>query len=181
MRQIINLADEKEDQHIKQHSFAQLYSERPGSIAAPNRHRMLVFEDEIMKRRDSVHEVRATRGASRVLTKLGLVEEEQHGFAHTKCGHGTAIYTAASAIEDASIRDKEIWIEFKDQEKAFDAGRFSRESDGVHGTWNTHKNWNTHEIIHEYGTTAETLGFHAGRLRRNAEEAMACGKGPAAC
>ena len=37
---------------------------------------MLVFEDEIMKRRDSVHEV----GASRVLTTLGLMEEEQHGF-----------------------------------------------------------------------------------------------------
>ena len=35
-------------------------------VAALNRHRMPVFEDEIMKRRDSVHEVRA----SRVLTTL---------------------------------------------------------------------------------------------------------------
>ena len=39
----------------------------------------------------------------------------------------------------------------------------------------------------EYGTTAETLGFHAGTFTRNAEdckvdlEARACGKGSAAC
>jgi len=34
---------------------------------------MLVFEDEIMKRRDSVHEV----GVSRVTTQLGLIEDAQ--------------------------------------------------------------------------------------------------------
>ena len=55
----------------------------------------------------------------RLLTELGLLEEEQYGF--TKAGDtSTAIYTAASAIEDARVRDKEMWIEFKDQEKAFD-------------------------------------------------------------
>ena len=47
---------------------------------------MLEFEDEIMKRRDSVHEVRA----SRVLTKLGLMEEGQYGSTAKKRGHGNS-------------------------------------------------------------------------------------------
>ena len=77
---------------------------------------MLVFEDEILKRRDSVLEARVDK----LLTELGLLEEEQYGF--TKAGDtSTSIYTVASAIEDARVREKEIWIEFKDQdEKAFD-------------------------------------------------------------
>jgi hypothetical protein len=70
------------------------------------------------------------------------MEEEQYGFTQN-ADMGTAICIVASAIEDARIRDKEIWIEFKE---AF-----------------------------EYGTTAETLGFHVGtftraRSRRNAED-----------
>ena len=85
--QIINLADEM-DQDIKQHSFAQLFLIRKDSEAAAlNRHRMLVFEDEIMKRSDSVQEV----GASRVLTKLGVMEEEAYGFTQN-ADMGTAIY-----------------------------------------------------------------------------------------
>jgi hypothetical protein len=55
---------------------------------------------------------------------------------YTKRGHGTAIYTAASAIEDARIRDKEIWIKFKDQEKGdWFARRLPREGHGVLGVW----------------------------------------------
>ena len=86
----------------------------------------------------------------------------------------TAICTVASAIEDARIRDKEIWIEFKDQEKAFDT---LETSEGkmmacmaleIPMKIACQKKWvgldtnKTLEIIHEYGTTAETLGFHAG-------------------
>ena len=52
MRQIINLADEM-DQDIKQHSFAQLFFMRKDlEVAALNRHRMLVFGDEIIKRKE---------------------------------------------------------------------------------------------------------------------------------
>jgi hypothetical protein len=63
-------------------------------------------------RRDSVHEVRANRAP----TKLDLMEEEQYGFTQN-VDMGTAIYAVASAIKDARIRDKEIWIEFKDQDE----------------------------------------------------------------
>ena len=103
------------NQDIKQHSFAQLFLIRKDpEVAALNRHRMLVFEDEIMKRRDSVHEV----GVSRVLTKLGLMAESMRFGGITKnVDMGTAICTVASAIEDVRIRDKEFLIEFKDQEK----------------------------------------------------------------
>ena len=100
-RQIINMADSM-GQDIQQHSFAQLFLIRKDpEVAALNRHRMLVFEDEIMKRRDSIHEARVNK----VLTKLGLLEEEQYGFTQN-ADMGTAIYTVASAIEDARIRDK---------------------------------------------------------------------------
>ena len=76
------------EQDIKQHSFAQPFLIRKDSEAAAlNRHRMLVFEDEIMKRSDSVQEV----GASRVLTKLGVMEEEAYGFTQN-ADMGTAIY-----------------------------------------------------------------------------------------
>jgi hypothetical protein len=54
----------------------------------------------------------------KLLTNLGLLEEEQYGFTK-EGGTSTAICTVASAIEDARVRDKETWIEFKDQEKAF--------------------------------------------------------------
>jgi hypothetical protein len=35
---------------------------------------------------------------------------------------------------------KKSGLNFEDQEKAFGAGRLSRESDGVHGAWNAHEN-----------------------------------------
>jgi hypothetical protein len=66
---------------------------------------MLVFEDERMQRRDAAHEVRVNS----VLTKLGLMKHEQYGFTQN-ADMGTAICMAASAIEDARIGDKEIWI-----------------------------------------------------------------------
>jgi len=155
-------------QDIQQHSFAQLFLIRKDpEVAALNRHRMLVFEDEIMKRRDSIHEARVNK----VLTKLGLLEEEQYGFTQN-ADMGTAIYTVASAIEDARIRDKEIWIEFKDQEKAFDT---LEDFQGkvmacmvlgipmkVAKKWLRFDTSMILEIIQEYGTTAETLGFHEG-------------------
>jgi hypothetical protein len=166
-RKIINMADDM-GQDIQQHSFAQLFLiRRDPEVAALNRHRMLVFEDEIMKRRYSVHEARVNK----VLTKLGLLEEEQYGFTQN-ADMGTAIYTVASAIEDARVRDKEIWIEFKDQEKAFDT---LEDFQGkvmacmvlgipmkVAKKWLRFDTSMIIEIIHEYGTTAETLGFHEG-------------------
>jgi hypothetical protein len=42
---------------------------------------------------------------NKVLTKLGLLEEEQYWFT-INADMGTAIFTVASAIEDARIRDK---------------------------------------------------------------------------
>jgi hypothetical protein len=115
VRKLLNMADSA-DYEMNQHRNGQLFLIRKDpNVASINRHRMLVFEDEILKRRDSVLEARVDR----LLTDLGLLEEEQYGF--TKAGDtSTAIYTVASAIEDARVRDKEIWIEFKDQEKAFD-------------------------------------------------------------
>jgi hypothetical protein len=61
------------DYEMSQHRWAQLFLIRKDpNVASINRHRMLVFEDEILKRRDSVLEARVDR----LLTDLGLLEEE---------------------------------------------------------------------------------------------------------
>ena len=167
VRKLLNMADNA-DYEMRQHRWAQLFLIRKDpNVASINRHRMLVFEDEILKRRDSVLEARVDR----LLTDLGLLEEEQYGF--TKAGDtSTAIYTVASAIEDARVRDKEIWIEFKDQEKAFDtleAFQGKVMSCMVLGIpiriaqkWLRFDKSLMVEIINAYGTTADQLGVHKG-------------------
>ena len=167
VRKLLNMADSA-DYEMNQHRNGQLFLIRKDpNVASINRHRMLVFEDEILKRRDSVLEARVDR----LLTDLGLLEEEQYDF--TKAGDtSTAIYTVASAIEDARVRDKEIWIEFKDQEKAFDtleAFQGKVMSCMVLGIpirvaqkWLRFDKSLMVEIINAYGTTADQLGVHKG-------------------
>jgi hypothetical protein len=102
-----------------------------------------------MKRRDSAHEVRA----SRVPTEPGLMEEEQYAD------------SVASAIEDARIETRKSGSS-KDQEEAFgtleDFQGKALACMVLEIPMKIAKKWLRFEIIHEYGTTAEALGFHAG-------------------
>jgi hypothetical protein len=56
VRKLLNMAVDKAEYEMKQHRWAQLFIliRKDPNVASINRHRMLVFEDEILKRRDSV-------------------------------------------------------------------------------------------------------------------------------
>ena len=77
--------------------------------------RPLWFESEILKLQEHIMEGRVDA----LCKKFGILEKEQSGFEKGKdCG--TAIFPVSQLIEDSRIANRELWIAFLDQAKAFD-------------------------------------------------------------
>ena len=84
-------------------------------FAKLDRLRALWFESEVLKLLEFIMEQRVDN----LLTKHGLLELDQSGFTKRKeCG--SAIFPVSQLIEDCRVSNRELWIAFLDQAKAFD-------------------------------------------------------------
>jgi len=134
---------------------------------ALERLRALWFEAEILKIYEFIMEGRTDA----LCRNLGLLEAEQSGFEKGKdCG--SSIFPVSQLIEDSRMSNRELWLAFLDQAKAFDtlesfqgklmasmvlgipfeyANKFVKFDESVIA-----------EILTCFGTSAEILGFDEG-------------------
>jgi len=132
-----------------------------------DRLRALWFESEILKLTEFLMEGRVDA----LCRKLGIMEKEQTGF-EKGLDCGSSIFPVAQLIEDSRVRNREVWLAFLDQAKAFDtlesfqgklmasmvlglpfkyAEKLVKFDESVIA-----------EIITAFGTTWEILGFEKG-------------------
>ena len=77
--------------------------------------RPLWFESDILKMKEFVIEARVDK----LLRSKEMLEPEQSGFEKNRdCG--AAIFPVAQLIEDSRVRNRQLWVAFLDQMKAFD-------------------------------------------------------------
>ena len=132
-----------------------------------DRLRPLWFESELLKLQEHIMESRVDN----LCKKFGILEKEQSGFEKGKeCG--SAIFPVSQLIEDSRIANRELWIAFLDQAKAFDTlesfqGKLMASL--VLGLPFEYANKKVKfdesviaEIITAYGTSWEILGFKKG-------------------
>ena len=99
-----------------------------------DRLRALWFESEILKLTEFLMEGRVDA----LCRKLGIMEKEQTGF-EKGLDCGSSIFPVAQLIEDSRVRNREVWLAFLDQAKAFDTlesfqGKLMA---SIYGSWTT--------------------------------------------
>ena len=153
---------------IKQHKVVQMWLiPKDAGFEKIDRLRPLWFESDILKMKEFVIESRVDK----LLRKKGMLEPEQSGFEKNRdCG--AAIFPVAQLIEDSRVRNRQLWVAFLDQMKAFDTlesfqGKLMASM--VLGLPFKYANQLVKfdesviaSIITAYGTTEEILGFAEG-------------------